>query len=587
MSASYCRVLVLLSCGYIYGISDADFEIRVPCGPFLRVGRDAGRSVQLRGLYYNTSIYDPNTQDSVEAYLGIPFATKPVGKNRFREASLRPVHTLGAEFDATQWKAGCMQQPGLFTNDSNLFSEDCLYLNVWKRRGTENGDLRPVVFIIHGGGYVAGDGHEFDWRGPQMAFFEDLVVVNLNYRLGVFGFLDLGLPHAAGHQGHLDQVLALRWVKQNIRYFGGDPDRVTLFGVSAGSFSISWHLLTGLSAGLFHAAVIDAGVLTLTHAETKRDHILRARQMVQASVCPNLRNDSSKDQRREILDCLMGMDAKRLVELQNEYGVSQTYTFRPTFNNEKYLPRSPSCMTNEKAFAVNVPIIIGDTTNEGLFLLSKKVHGPLPSFQNFEQVLEWDINILRGHHAADAAQYGPENETIRDIYHGRDGNRSSAGETLFNEATQIIGDALFVCPVMNFANRYSTVQPNVYFYRWQRLRVDETFPGEREKGAYHGLMFYTGAGGQYLSLYGQMADADKLYIQKTIRMIADFASDPDGALEFNGTRLAPHRADGAVNNFDAKGLEIIASHPKARTCRTVWPIFATSGCSKSPSPEIN
>lgn len=584
MIARLVPVLILLSFGGCDDIKDSDFEIRTPPAPTIKVVDSRNRSVVFKGLYYNSSIYTPGSQDAVEAYLGIPFATKPIGNNRFKEAAFRPVHTLGRRLDATQWKPGCLQEPGIFTNDTHIFSEDCLYLNIWRRRGTPGADLRPVVVIIYGGGYVAGDGHEYDWRGPQMAFFEDLVVVNFNYRLGVFGFLDLGLPDgAAGHQGHLDQVLALKWVNQYIKSFGGDPDRVTLFGVSAGSFSMSWHLLTGFSAGLFHAAVIDAGVLTYTQAETQKDHVSRAQRMVKASDCRDLDeigDQATKPQRQKILNCLMRLDGKKLVKLQEQYGASQTYTFRPTFNNRKYLPRSPTCMTNEKEFAVNVPIIIGDTTNEGLFLLTHKTHDPLPSFSNFDEVLEWDVDILKGHHLDRTPVYGPKNRTIKSIYDSQPNEVTPDPEVLLDDASQIIGDGLFVCPVMNFADRYSSIQSKVYFYRWERIRVNETFPHERENGAYHGLMFYTGSGSEYLYLKGQMVAADKFYIQKTIKMIADFASNPTTPLAFNGTSLEAHSSGGAVNNFDIDGLEILTSHPKIQACRTVWPVFAEQKCTQ-------
>ena len=151
---------------------------------------------------------------------------------------------------------------------SNGMSEDCLYLNVWTPAKSSSERL-PVLVYFYGGGFVTGDGSEPRYDGESMAR-KGIVVVTLNYRLGIFGFLSLAelreeSPHdASGNYGFLDQNAALRWVQQNIANFGGDPKRVTIAGESAGSMSVSAHMASPLSKDLFAGAIGESGSMVNT-----------------------------------------------------------------------------------------------------------------------------------------------------------------------------------------------------------------------------------------------------------------------------------------------------------------------------------
>ena len=140
-------------------------------------------------------------------------------------------------------------------------SEDCLYLNVWTPAVDDT--RRPVLFWIHGGGFYLGAGSQSIYDGKHLAS-RDAVVVTINYRMGPFGFVHLDGPTdgaipATGNEGLLDQVAALRWVRDNIAGFGGDPDNVTIFGESAGGMSVASLLTMEMAAGLFHKAVVHSG----------------------------------------------------------------------------------------------------------------------------------------------------------------------------------------------------------------------------------------------------------------------------------------------------------------------------------------
>jgi para-nitrobenzyl esterase len=203
-------------------------------------------------------------EGGVCAFRGLPYAQPPLDALRFR-APAPPEPWIGT-LDATRVGPAAPQMTGpvgaLFGERELRRDEDCLYLNVWTPRADDA--ARPVLVWIHGGAFVHGSGSQPLYDGSALARRGDAVVVSLNYRLGAFGFLDpaaLGLPGAVANAGLLDQVAALRWVREHIAGFGGDPCNVTVFGESAGAMSISCLLAMPAAAGLFQRAILQSGAL--------------------------------------------------------------------------------------------------------------------------------------------------------------------------------------------------------------------------------------------------------------------------------------------------------------------------------------
>lgn len=201
---------------------------------------------------------------AVRAFLGVPYAAPPVGKLRWKVP--QPVAKWSGVRKTTEFGARCMQgpiYPDMIFRDSGS-SEDCLYLNVWTPAKSTKEKL-PVMVWIYGGGYIAGATSEPRQDGTNLAKNQNVVVVSMNYRLGVFGFfvhpeLAKESGHdSAGNYGLLDQHAALEWVHDNIAAFGGDPANVTIFGESAGSFSVSAQMASPLSNGLFEKAIGESG----------------------------------------------------------------------------------------------------------------------------------------------------------------------------------------------------------------------------------------------------------------------------------------------------------------------------------------
>ncbi|NXE19870.1 SASB hydrolase, partial [Ardeotis kori] len=203
---------------------------------------------------------------SVNVFLGLPFAKPPVGLLRFSEP--QPPEPWEGVRDATSYPPMCLQdkEQGQYFSDMITnrkekvplqVSEDCLYLNVYTPISTGKEEKLPVFVWIHGGGLYFGAASSYD--GSALAAFDNVVVVTIQYRLGILGYFSTSDKHARGNWGYLDQVAALRWIQENIIRFGGDPGSVTIVGESAGGISVSALVLSPLAKGLFHKAISESG----------------------------------------------------------------------------------------------------------------------------------------------------------------------------------------------------------------------------------------------------------------------------------------------------------------------------------------
>ena len=257
----------------------------------------------------------------VRAFKGIPFAIPPVGNWRWRPAE--PALGWKGVRLATRFNQSC-PQPGypegsFFASPNEPTSEDCLYLNVWS--ASSDDDKLPVMVWIHGGGLTRGSGSTGWYDGTALAR-KGVVVVTINYRLGIFGYfthpeLSKESPHnASGNYGTSDQVMALRWVRDNISAFGGDPGNVTIFGESAGSFSVHHMMSTPLAAGLFHRAIGESGTSFGPMLELRTGEVTAERNGVKFASAVGA----------GYLRELRGMTARKVLE------ASQSHRFRPVMD---------------------------------------------------------------------------------------------------------------------------------------------------------------------------------------------------------------------------------------------------------------
>lgn len=211
----------------------------------------------------------PGANPSYTVFKGIPYASPPVGKNRWREP--QPVENWKGIYKANAFKGICPQvlemESEIFERDNpypfEKVSEDCLYLNVWTPAKTDAEKL-PVLFSIHGGANVTGFGHQMCFDGEAFCK-EKCILVTFTWRVNVFGWLvhkelsEESEHHVSGNYGILDQIAALKWVRKNIAAFGGDPENITIMGESAGGSSVFSLSLTPLTRGMFKRAIMQSG----------------------------------------------------------------------------------------------------------------------------------------------------------------------------------------------------------------------------------------------------------------------------------------------------------------------------------------
>lgn len=298
-------------------------------------------------------------RDGVRVFRGVPYAQPPVGEWRFRAP--QPAKPWAGVRDATRFGHAAFQPPLMLAAlpgfDIGEQSEDCLYLNVYAPAGASDSNRKPVLVWIHGGAFVIGSGSQSIYDGSKLARRGDVVVVTINYRLGVFGFLDLGQPDLAeANAGLLDQVAALAWVRDHIAAFGGDPADVTIFGESAGGMSVGTLLGCPAARGLFHKAIPQSGSCQAVH-----DHESAA--SVTAAILSGLGMESPHVAKlREVPpDTLMKVQQAVSMRLMLAGG-SQLLPFQPTVDG-RTLPRHP--MDDIRAgHASGVKLLVGTTRDE-------------------------------------------------------------------------------------------------------------------------------------------------------------------------------------------------------------------------------
>ena len=306
-------------------------------------------------------------EGNVFTWKGIPYAKPPVGDRRF-QAPVAPESWEGIR-EATHFGPIAPQpEQEIMTflgAERGNMSEDCLYLNVWSPGADER--RRPVLVWIHGGAFISGSGSASSYDGTSFAELGDVVVVTLNYRLGILGFLHLGeidrqAYATSGNNGMLDQIAALKWVHDNIEFFGGDPERVTIFGESAGAMSVGTLLAMPEAKGLFHQAILQSGAARNTVTATQATQI--AKKILKAL---NIQGDELEKLSEVPLDQLIA--ASTLVPFMNLVPVVDGVS----------LPLNPEVAITQGA-AKDIPLLIGTNKDEyNLFTLFD------PQFKNPDQ----------------------------------------------------------------------------------------------------------------------------------------------------------------------------------------------------------
>ena len=319
-------------------------------------------------------------QDGVWGFLGIPYAAPPVGQLRWKPP--QPVAPWTQVQDATAFGPACPQPR---QSDDATFSEDCLSLNVWSP-AVRPGEKLPVMVWIHGGAFNFGSSSQPEYNGRNLAA-KGVVVVTVNYRLGPLGFLAHPLlakesgQGVSGNYGLLDQIAALKWVQANVAAFGGDPGKVTIFGQSAGSRSVSLLMISPLAAGLFHRAIAQSGgpIIGSEYLNPAFNGSLPGVSAMGEKLAAKLGCDKEQD----VLACLRAKSAKEIVAAAacNTSLFDDGLFFAPVFDG-RVLPKNPYAAL-AGAQQHDVPIIVGSTLNEGTLYLGNETDLSLTRYQSF------------------------------------------------------------------------------------------------------------------------------------------------------------------------------------------------------------
>src|SRR5262245_12390651 len=402
----------------------------------------AARKIQKGTLIH---LADGDVQGTVNGktreFLGIPFAAPPTGDRRWRPPA--PPTPWQGVLQANTFGPACAQTVSIQGGASD--NEDCLYLNVWTPDPAPN-KARPVMVWFHGGGNQNGSasdpvpfpgvpGRFYD--GRALAEEHDVVVVTTNYRLNVFGFFphsalageDASYPYA-GNQGLLDQRAALQWVRANIAAFGGNPKLVTIFGESAGSFDVCFHMVAPGSRKLFRRGISESGGCT-THQPTAAQGAAAANAFTAAVGCGGA---------ADALACLRQVPVSTL--LANTPG---GLGFGPVVDGG-FLPDQPRTLFDSGHFA-RVPYLLGSNTDEGtLFFLGQP---PVTTEDEYRAALQ--------------ARFPTVADQVAATYPAASFPNPQAA------LARAFGDSILVCPTYDTARRAAAKGAHTYLYNFARV----------------------------------------------------------------------------------------------------------------------
>ena len=391
-------------------------------------------------------------QDDARAFLGVPYAAPPIGENRFRPP--QPAIPWSDVRDAAGVGSQC---PQTFSLAGAGGDEDCLFLNVWAPKA--DGKKKAVMVWLHGGAFIFGSGGETYYNGKHLAENHDVIIVTVNYRLGALGFLahpafaaeDPAYP-SSGNWGLDDQLAALQWVHRNIAAFGGDPDRVTLFGESAGGFSTCAHYLSPRSAGLFQYAISESGLCSIMFPEPSKAAAEAAGVTVAEGLgCPGTGAAAAACMRGKTWEALLAATGSPPIAMQPPGG-----PFYISGNVLATLPNVDNFVIKKplrEAFAAGGfdprPVLIGGNQDEGTLFHSTIFANEVPDEAAYRAALARRFGA--GNVDAIVAKYP--------VASYPSANRAIA---------EVSGDSFFACALRRTVRGMSAAGAPTYFYAFEQ-----------------------------------------------------------------------------------------------------------------------
>ncbi|KAM9807788.1 uncharacterized protein ces2b [Neosynchiropus ocellatus] len=375
------------------------------------------------------------TENKVHAFLSVPFAKPPVGP-ALRLAAPQAVEGWEGVRDATKQPPMCVQDRDISVEmfekilgvsaDIPEVSEDCLYLNVYTPATRPHDAKLPVMVWVHGGAFTTGYATMYD--GSALAAYENVVVVTIQYRLGVLGFLSTGDEHMTGNWGLLDQVQALKWVQEHIHNFGGTSNSVTVFGESAGGVSVSLLLLSPLTEGLFQKAIAESGTAAM-------EPLIQQNSLALTQMVANM-SGCSVESTEKITECMKTLDMETL----NPIVKDMTLRY-PIIMDGHFLPKPANQLLENHEFH-KVPFITGVTDDEGGYIMPNYLAPP-----------NWSEGLDREQLSNALSAFTPDvkvRELVMEEYTGTSDDRLKNRGAL----TRYMGDLFFNIPAVVAANAH-------------------------------------------------------------------------------------------------------------------------------------
>ncbi|XP_044012655.1 juvenile hormone esterase-like [Aphidius gifuensis] len=448
------------------------------------------------------------------SFRGVPYAKPPVGKLRFKDPE--NLEAWNGIRDADKHADICAQFSRM--DWGIIGSDDCLYLNIYTPT-LDKSASKAVMVWIHGGAFVVGSGND-DFYGPDYLIDKDIVLVTINYRVGILGFLNVEDEIAPGNQGLKDQVAALKWINKYISNFGGDKNNITIFGESAGGASVHYLCLSPLSQGLFHKAILQSGVANNPWASVPSSPKKNAIKI--ASI---LGKDSSDPV--EIVEFLRTIDAIKLLEAQMQMltlidKILFINPFGPSTDLHSSQPFLPIPLDEAIKIGIKVPCMVGYLSEEGLIstagLNDNKLAGVDSDCAN-HMLHPNSMRILN-----------QENITFEKIKNHYFDNEKITMENLKN-FINFHGDFSFVLGIHDVLEiQKKNLNTPTYFYKFDYdlgKTIIKLFLGIDEKGVCHGedllLLFHFKLLEQFQKEPPSFDSMQHLLIQRFTKMWSNFA----------------------------------------------------------------
>ncbi|KAL8564528.1 hypothetical protein ACOMHN_003286 [Nucella lapillus] len=426
----------------------------------------------------------------MNAYMGIPYAVPPVGERRFKKPEAHPGLEKGEVFEADKVMPACPQKPMLIGTERKT-SEDCLMLDVYVPVEESPTSPKPyaVMVFIHGGGFTMGD--TYSYQPSKLVVDGEVIVVAMQYRLAVLGFLSSGDEAVPENMGLWDQNLALRWVKHNIGAFGGDPERITLFGESAGSMSVGFHLVMPQSKGLFKRAIMQSGA--------PQDVVHFSDALCKKAVFKGLTDlfECQGESSQELVQCLKEQPIELLMNKSTQYEMtSPLYNYYFPQADGELVPGRPRDLVQDPDFVEEnglgeVDIILGFDKNEGAMILMlaslldmapEAVH----SAEYFRSVLDMCFTFTRTSHKPALKKASPASQTvlIAEFFY-RGAEWSSNFSQSLAPLSDMYGDCIMIVAITEWA-RYLAAAPHSASRHLYVVDHDFAFNQHTVPGAHHG-----------------------------------------------------------------------------------------------------